>query len=88
MQLKLYLNKTSLLVFLRGYYPLRDCIPFSQSSIRVPKCNSLFRCGCLHLWELFDGWNLSKDSHARLLSTSITECQGLVLVYGMSVKLS
>ena len=47
--------------------------PFSYSSIRVPKLHLLLGCGYLYLSKSVTGKRLSEDSHARLLSASITE---------------
>ena len=47
--------------------------PSPYSSIRVSKLNPLFSCGYLHLSESVAEWNCSEDSHARLMSVSITE---------------
>ena len=63
----------TLLIFLRTSYPLQSYNPSIYSSIRVPKLHPLFGCECLDLSESVGGWRLSEDTHAILLSPSITE---------------
>jgi hypothetical protein len=55
------------------FLSLRGHNPSSCSSIRVTNLHALFGCGFIHLSESAAGWNLSEDSHARLLSASTTE---------------
>jgi hypothetical protein len=64
--------------------PFRALNPSPNSYIRVPKLHPMFGCGSLCLSESAARWNLSEDSHARLLSVSITE---LVLAHGMGLIL-
>jgi hypothetical protein len=53
-----------LLVFLWSFFLL--------FSIRVPKLQLLFGCGCLQLSESAAEWDFSEDSLARLLFANIT----------------
>ena len=57
----------------------------------MPKLQPLFGCGFPHPSVSAAGWSLSEESHARLLSASLTEyhkkCQGLVLAHGMGLLL-
>ena len=59
-------------------YPDRGCNLSSHSSIRVPKLHLSFGCGYLYLFESVVGWSLTEDSHAKLLSESITEYQEII----------
>jgi hypothetical protein len=46
------------------------CFPNSPTPTRFPELCSIFGCGSLHLFSSADGWSLSEDSYARLLSAS------------------